>query len=180
MKAKNLVLCAVLISLAMTLSYMERFIPLNLAVPLPGVKPGLANIVTMLALYFLNGKMTFTIVVIRCFLGSLFGGGLTGFAMSVTGGVTAFAAMSCAKRIPFLSIYGVSILGAAAHNFGQVCAASVLMQSPFTFIYLGFLLIVAIVSGLITGTVSAATLRTLSAAGWKHLSGGHKLCLKRS
>ena len=48
---KRLVQSAVLVSLALALSYIERFIPLQLLVPLPGVKLGLANVVTLIALY---------------------------------------------------------------------------------------------------------------------------------
>lgn len=75
MKAKALALCAVLVALALGLSYLERFLPLQVAVPLPGVKLGLANIVTLMALYFLGTRPAVTILGLRCFLGSLFGGG---------------------------------------------------------------------------------------------------------
>ena len=56
-KTRKLTICAVLISLALALSYMERFFPLQLVVPLPGVKLGLANIVSLVALYLLDGKI---------------------------------------------------------------------------------------------------------------------------
>ena len=160
-KTKQLALSAVLVALALGLSDLERFLPLQLLIPLPGVKLGLANIVTMMALYFLSGRIAFSVLVVRCLLGSLFGGGLTGLAMSLTGGVFAFFTMILAKKLPFLSIFGVSILGAAAHNCGQVCAAAALLYSGYTFAYLPFLLLLSIPSGLLTGTVSAAAFRTL-------------------
>ena len=161
MKTTQLVRSALLVALALALSYMERFIPLNLVVPLPGVKLGLANIVTMMALYFLSARQGFLILVVRCVLGSIFGGGVSGLAMSLTGGVLAYGAMGLARRLPLLSVYGVSILGAAAHNLGQVLAASLLMGSVYTFFYLPFLLLVSLATGLITGTVSAVTFRAL-------------------
>ena len=77
-KTRTLALSAMLIALALGLSYMERFLPLQLLIPLPGVKLGLANIVTLFALYFLGGKSAVQILVIRCALGAMFGGGLTG------------------------------------------------------------------------------------------------------
>ncbi|MBP3411563.1 MAG: Gx transporter family protein, partial [Clostridia bacterium] len=46
-RTRKLTLCAVLISLALVLSYMERFFPLQMLVPMPGVKLGLANIVSL-------------------------------------------------------------------------------------------------------------------------------------
>ena len=72
-KSKQLALSAVLVALALGLSYLERFLPLQLLIPLPGVKLGLANIVTMMALYFLSGRIAFSVLVVRCLLGSLFG-----------------------------------------------------------------------------------------------------------
>ena len=162
MNTKQLARSALLVAAALALSYLERFIPLNLVVPLPGVKLGLANIVTMFALYTLEKRQAFAILVLRCFLGSLFGG-LSGLAMSLTGGVLAFWTMALAKQIPLFSVYGVSILGAAAHNLGQVLAASVMMGSVYTFYYLPFLLLTALATGVITGTISAHTFRALRA-----------------
>ena len=162
MKTRQLARSALLVAAALALSYTERFIPLNLVVPLPGVKLGLANIVTMFALYFLEKRQAFAILVLRCFLGSVFGG-LSGLAMSLTGGVLAFWTMALASKCPLFSVYGVSILGAAAHNLGQVLAASVLMGSVYTFYYLPFLLLTALATGTITGTVCAFTFRALRA-----------------
>jgi heptaprenyl diphosphate synthase len=164
METKSLVRSALLVAAALALSYMERFIPLNLVVPLPGVKLGLANIVTMFALYFLSPKQGFCILVIRCVLGSVFGGGLSGLAMSLTGGMFAYGTMALAKKIPVFSVYGVSILGAAAHNAGQVLAAGVLMGSVYTLVYLPFLLLTGLVMGMITGTISSFAFRALGHA----------------
>ena len=61
-------------------------------------------------------------MVLRCFLGAVFGGGITGLLFSLTGGLLALGVMTLTRRIPGLSIYGVSILGAAAHNIGQIAA----------------------------------------------------------
>ena len=166
MKTKRLVLGAMLVAAALALSYTERLIPLQLVVPLPGVKLGLANIVTMLALYVLDPKQGFTILVLRCVLGSVFGGGISGLAMSLTGGVLAYGVMALAKKLPLFSVYGVSILGAAAHNVGQVLAAGILMGSVYTLYYLPFLLLTGLVMGTITGTICAFTFRALRAANW--------------
>ena len=163
MKTRTLARSALLVALALALSYLERFIPLNLVVPLPGVKLGLANIVTMTALYFLPPAQGFGILIVRCLMGSIFGGGISGLAMSLTGGVLAFWTMALAAKLPLFSVYGVSILGAAAHNLGQVIAASMMMGSVYTFYYLPFLLLTALATGTITGTVSSVTFRALGA-----------------
>ena len=160
-KTKRLALCAMLVSLALALSYMERFLPLQLLIPLPGVKLGLANIVTLIALYLMGPGSAFAILVPRCIMGAVFGGGITGLAFSLTGGLLAMSVMSLSRRIPALSIYGVSILGAAAHSIGQILAAMVLMNSVYVGGYLPYLLGVSIFTGFATGAAGAGVLRVL-------------------
>ena len=156
---------AVLIALALALSYVERFIPLQLLIPLPGVKLGLANIVTLIALYLLGTKSAFVILAIRCLLGAVFGGGITGLMFSLTGGVLSMSVMALCKRMKTLSVYGVSILGAAAHNVGQILAAMVLMNSVYIGVYLSYLLLVALATGFATGSACAGVLKILNSNG---------------
>lgn len=160
---KRLVQSAVLVSLALALSYTERFIPLQLLIPLPGVKLGLANVVTLMALYLLGTKSAFVILILRCVLGAVFGGGITGLLFSLTGGLLAMSVMALSRKMPFLSVYGVSILGAAAHNVGQILAAMVLLQSVYVGAYLSYLLAVALFTGFATGGAVAGVLRILQA-----------------
>lgn len=164
-KAKRLTICAILISMALVLSYMERFIPLQLVIPLPGIKLGIANIVTVVALYYFEEKYAFAILTLRCILGSMFGGGISGLAFSLTGGLFAMTTMSISRRLRIFSVYGVSILGAAAHNVGQICVAVFLMHSVYVIGYLPYLLIVSLFTGMATGAACAGTLRALSAGG---------------
>ena len=160
-KTKKLTLCAILIALALALSYTERFIPLQMVVPLPGVKLGLANIVTLIALYLMGPKVAFAILIPRCIFGAVFGGGITGLMFSMTGGILAMCVMVLARKIPVFSIYGVSILGAAAHNIGQILAAMVLMHSVYIGAYLPYLLIVALFTGFATGAACAGVLKAV-------------------
>lgn len=164
-KAKRLTICAILISMALVLSYMERFIPLQLVIPLPGIKLGIANIVTVVALYCFEEKYAFAILILRCLLGSMFGGGISGLAFSLTGGLFAMTIMSISRRLRIFSVYGVSILGAAAHNVGQICVAVFLMNSVYVIGYLPYLLIVSLFTGMATGAACAGTLRALAASG---------------
>lgn len=170
---KQLTLCAVLTALALALSYTERFIPLQLLIPLPGIKLGLANIVTLIALWMLTPKQAFMILIPRCILGAVFGGGITGLMFSLLGGIIALGIMILAEKIPFLSIYGVSILGAAAHSVGQILAAMALMRSVYIAGYLPYLLIVSIFTGFLTGAISAGILRVLPYA---HISVPTDMC----
>ena len=72
--------------------------------------------------------------------------------------------MAGVRKVPFFSVYGVSILGAAAHNVGQILAAMALMHSLYIGAYLPYLLIVAVFTGLLTGAACAGVLRALSNA----------------
>ncbi len=162
---KQLIYCAIMIALAMVLSYFERFIPLQMVVGLPGVKLGLANVVTLMALYFWGLKSAFTILGIRVLLGAFFGGGFSGLAFSMTGGVLALLTMRLMQRIRFFSVYGVSILGAAAHNIGQISVAIILMGSVYVIGYLPYLLIVSVFTGLATGSLCAGVFRILAVSG---------------
>ena len=66
---RQLTLCAVLTAMALALSYLENFFPLSLAIPIPGIKLGLANIVTLFALYALGPGQALLILLARCLLG---------------------------------------------------------------------------------------------------------------
>ena len=121
-KTRELTLCAVLAALALALSYMESFFPLALIVPLPGVKLGLANIVTLYALYAIGFPSALAILLVRCTLGALFAGNASALLFSLLGGLSALFVMALLSKSKKLSIFGVSIAGAAAHNCGQVCA----------------------------------------------------------
>ena len=162
MKAtKKIALSAILIALALALSYTERFIPLQLVIPLPGIKLGLANIVTLVALSLLGWRDTLWIVLIRCVLGAVFGGGISGLLFSLTGSLLSLCVMTFAEKVPAFSLYGVSILGAASHNVGQICAAMLLMQTVYIGAYLPYLLIVAIFTGFATAAAASGILKIL-------------------
>jgi len=79
----------ILIGLALVLSLAERWFPIGLAVPLPGIKLGLANVVTMFALFFIGWQSALTITVLRCLLASVFHGGIISLALSLAGGILA-------------------------------------------------------------------------------------------
>ena len=167
---RELTLCAVLTALALALSYMENFIPLSAAIPLPGIKLGLANIVTLMALLFLGGRTAVTVLVLRCFLGSVFGGGVTALMFSLTGGVLSMFVMALTRHVPFFSVYGVSLCGAAAHNIGPIIVASITLDSLDIVAYLPFLLLVGLVTGMLTGAAASACFAALIAAGQRPLN----------
>ena len=158
---KNLALCAVLTALALGLSTLESLFPVSLIVPLPGVKLGLANIVTVFALYQLGVAPALVILVARCLLGSLFAGNASALLFSLLGGMGAMVVMILLRRAKGLSIYGVSIAGAAAHNIGQIGAAMIVLGGTAVLGYLPVLLGVSLVTGTLTGFVASLLFRAM-------------------
>ena len=145
-----------------TLSYMESFFPLALIVPLPGVKLGLANIVTLYALYALGFPSALAILLVRCTLGALFAGNASALLFSLLGGLSALLVMALLSGAKKLSIFGVSIAGAAAHNCGQVCAALITLGSTAPLYYLPFLLLVSLFTGALSGLITAFLFRAMA------------------
>lgn len=170
----RIALCAVLTALALGLSYMEHFLPLTLWVPLPGIKLGLANVVTLLTLLLFGVTPALAVLLARCFLGALFAGSLSGLLFSLAGGLLALGTMALVRRSG-LSVYGISVCGAAAHQTGQVLTAVAVLRTASVLYYLPPLLLVGTVCGLLTGAAASGVLRALltddrlrtTVEGWK-------------
>ena len=158
---KQLTLCAVLTALALALSYVENFLPLSLMIPLPGIKLGLANIVTVFALYALGPTQALLILIARCSLGAVFAGNLNALLFSLLGGLAAMVTMIFLYWRPRLSIYGVSMGGAAAHNCGQVAAALISLGNSAPLAYLPVLLAVSLFTGALTGYLAGLLFQAL-------------------
>ena len=158
---KKLALCAVLTALALGLSTLESLFPVSVLVPLPGIKLGLANIVTVFALYRLGDIPALAILIARCLLGAMFAGNASALLFSLMGGVLAMLTMIVLRRVRGLSVYGVSIAGAAAHNIGQICAAMVVLGGTAVLGYLPVLLFVFLITGTLTGFVASLLFRAM-------------------
>ena len=156
MKTKQLTTGAILAALALALSYVEGMFPMP--VPLPGFKLGLANIVTLFALYTLGAPSALAILLVRVLLGAMFAGNASALIYSLLGGFAAMTVMIALSRARGLSVYGVSIGGAAAHNIGQVAAAVLTLGNAAPTAYLPVLLVVAVFSGALTGLICSLLL----------------------
>lgn len=163
MQPKKLTLCGMLTALAVVLSLVERLFPLDAVVPVPGVKLGLANIVTLFALMRLSGRDALAILLCRVALSSLLMGSVTAFLFSLFGGLLALAAMGLLLRVEgrFCSVLGVSVAGAAAHNIGQIAAAVIWMKTGAVVAYLPLLLVMSVPLGLVTGLTASVVLTHL-------------------
>ena len=169
---RDVTLCALLTALALALSYLEGLFPLTLAIPLPGVKLGLANVVTLFALYVLGPGRAVLILLGRCLLGAVFAGNMNALIFSLLGGAAAMAVMILLSRSRHLSVYGVSIGGAAAHNCGQVAAAVLTLGNPAPLYYLPALLGVSLGTGALTGVLAACLFRGLAHTDWARVGPG--------
>lgn len=154
MKLDRLAHCAVLTALALALSIAERALPLTAVIPLPGLRLGLANLVTVFALCRLSGREALLILIARCLLGAIGGGSLTALAFSLTGGLLALGVMALLLRCGGISLVGVCMAGAAAHNVGQILAALAVLGSPAVLLYLPPLLLASVATGAVTGWAS--------------------------
>lgn len=154
---RKLTSLALFISLALILHVVEGMFPVPFAVP--GIKLGLANLVTLIAIMFFNFREVMLIVVLRCLLGSLFGGSISGFLFSVSGGMLSLIFMWLAyNRIGrYFSIIGISVGGAIAHNIGQLLMAGVIISDFRIYGYLPILMISSVVTGVFIGIVCTYT-----------------------
>lgn len=151
--------CAVLTALALALSAAEGLVPLTILFPLPGLRLGLANLVTVYALCRLSGREALLILLARCLLGALVGGRLSALAFSLSGGLLALGVMALLLHLRGFSLFGVSIAGAAAHNTGQILAAMAVLGTPAPLVYLPPLLLCSLATGTATGAAAILLVR---------------------
>lgn len=147
--AQKVALYGVLIALAMVLSYVEMLIPLPVGIP--GVKPGLANLVVFLALYMMTAREALLISMVRILLVSITFGNGSAFLYSMAGGILSFLVMWIFQKKDFLLPSGVSITGGIAHNVGQLLMAAVILENGAVFTYFPVLLAAGCITGGIIG-----------------------------
>ena len=144
---------ALLVALAMVLSWLESMVPLSLAVP--GVKLGLANLVVIFALYRLGPRQAAVISLVRVLLVTLTFGNAFGFAYSLAGAALSLGVMIPLRRSGTFSLLGVSIAGGVCHNIGQILVAMAVLRTAELMWYLPALLAAGIAAGVCIGAVGA-------------------------
>lgn len=163
--SEKLAMGGMLVALAFIFSYLESLFPV--LIPVPGIKLGLANLVTLIALYTMGEKAGFFVSVLRILLSGLTFGGFFPMIYSFAGGTVSFLGMVFLKNKKRISLYGVSIAGGALHNLGQIVVAAFVLQSSSIFTYLGILLPVGVLTGGLIGVVASKVLWSLK--GYKEL-----------
>lgn len=150
MRTKKLTELALLATIALTIFLVELRIPNP--VPIPGAKLGLANIVTVYAVYRYRPSEVLLLVLTRIILGAVFSGNLMALLYSLSGGLLCLAGVLLLCRIiPEELLWTVSILGAVLHNIGQIGAAILVTGTPGIVTYLPFLLVSGCCAGAFTG-----------------------------
>ena len=153
---KKLANMAMLVALAMIFSYVESLIPINFGVP--GMKLGVANLVTVTGLYFLKTPEVLAVSVLRVLLtGFIFGNGMS-IIYSLAGAVVSLLAMALVKKMDGISIVGGSITGGVFHNIGQILVAMSVVENLKLIYYLPVLLVAGTVTGFVIGIVAGKIL----------------------
>lgn len=151
-RVKKLCVLSVSVSLSLVLSFLESLIPPLVAVP--GVKIGLANVVTVFILYTLGAPSAAIVSLVRVLLSALLFGSAVSFWYSFAGASLSLLLMSLAKRTRLFSSVGVSIVGGVAHNVGQTLAAMAILESAAIAVYLGPLLVSGVLAGIAVGAAA--------------------------
>ena len=164
MKLHTLTKLALLTALALIIFVIELRIP-DLT-PVPGVKLGLANIITVYAVFRYKPGETAMIVTGRLLLGAMFSGNLSALLYSAAGAALCLAGMLGIRcLIPMQYIWLCSVVGAILHNIGQICAAMLLMQTTAVLAYLPVLLVSGCIAGTFTGLCAQFTVRRMEKMG---------------
>ena len=160
---RHLTYMAVLTAVALTIFVIEAQLPA--LAPIPGIKLGLANIVTAYAVFALGPGQAAGILLARILLGSLFAGGMTIF-YSLAGGLCCYlVTLVLYKLVGGKQIWVCSVMGAMAHNAGQIAVAVAITRTPGVLAYLPILLVSGILTGLFTGLCAQFLLSRLPKAG---------------
>lgn len=142
---KRIARWGLLVAAAMALSWLESLLPAFGMVP--GMKLGLANVVTLFALYRVSLRDAAGISLVRVILTAATFGNAYSFAYSLAGAALSLAVMAGLKRLDRFSILGVSAAGGVCHNLGQLLVAIAVLRT----VRLGWYLPALAVSGTVTG-----------------------------
>lgn len=160
MKTKRLTMLAFFTTIALIIFTVESAIPP--LVPIPGIKLGLANIITLVLIQRFTAKDALCVLIMRIFLSTFFFGQALSLLYSLAGGLLCFACMylvNCLLQGHLLFL--TSIMGAVFHNLGQLAIAYLLTGTSGVLVYAPFLFFSGILTGLFTGLCAYFALKRL-------------------
>ncbi len=165
MKTKKMVLLGLLCAIALTIFMVEAQIPA--LVPIPGIKLGLSNIVTVFTVFCIGAWDGAALLFVRIFLGAVFAGNFSTILYSGAGGLCAIAVTILLRKIlSGKQLWVAGVLGAVAHSIGQMTAAILISGTPGLIVYLPIMIACSIVTGLFTG-LCAQVLKDRGEKLWK-------------
>lgn len=150
---------SLLLSFSLALFLFEGLIPLPFLAP--GAKLGLANLITVVALYTLPLRDALLLLILRIVIGSLLGGGPTVLVYSMAGGLLSFGGMAALRGSGRFSVIGVSLAGGFLHNLGQLLLAALAVESIGLFTYLPILGLCGMGTGALIGAMAVGILSKL-------------------
>ncbi|MBQ6153279.1 MAG: Gx transporter family protein [Ruminococcus sp.] len=160
-KVKRLAQLSLLTAVALIIFVVELQIPNPF--PIPGIKLGLANIVTVYAVYHYRWYEVSAVVVLRVVLGSLFSGNMMALIYSLSGSFFCLVGMLLLRKIvDEKHIPIASVFGAILHNTGQMAAALLITQTPQLLAYYPFLIVSGCLAGLFTGLLAQFIIQRLN------------------
>ena len=150
MKTRKLTTLSLLCAIALTIFMVEAQIPP--LVPIPGIKLGLANIVTVFAVFAIGPKEAAAVLFVRIFLGAVFAGNFSTIFYSAAGGALAILTTIGLKYVlTQKQLWVAGVCGAIAHSIGQMAMAIALLETPGLIAYLPIMIVASIISGTFTG-----------------------------
>ncbi len=149
---KKIALTGVLGALALALSFTESLLMPQVAFLPPGAKPGLSNIITMFAASSVSFGASLYIVLIKSAFALVTRGG-TAFFMSLAGGLLSLFVTVLLLKVKSVGFVGIGVASSCAHNLGQLAVSVVLTGTKAILNYAPFLILFAVATGLVTGTV---------------------------
>ncbi len=159
-KTFRIVILSLFVAQSLVLYVVEGMLPVPFIAP--GAKLGLANLITVIALYALpHKKDVCLILLLRIVLATAFGGGVNAFLYSAAGAVLSLGAMMLLKQTGKFSLLGVSAAGGVFHNLGQVIVASAVVENIKIMLYLPVLTVAGMGTGILIGVTAWMTLRHL-------------------
>lgn len=158
--SRRIAMIAVYVALAFIFSYIEALFPFSLGIP--GVKLGLANIITVYVLYSTKSvRDTFVVIILRILLTALTFGNLSIMIYSMAGGILSALVMSILYKVNIFGILGVSVAGGVSHNIGQLIVAAIMLETKEITYYIPVLIIAGVIAGLIVGTVAGICVKRI-------------------
>ena len=157
MTTRQLTKDALLTCLALAIFVVELQLPA--LSPVPGLKLGLINIITVFAVFTLSPTDAALILAARILLGTFISGNLSALMYSAAGGVLCYIAMVILRRfLTSRQIWVASVIGAVFHNLGQVLVAMAITRTPGLIAYLPILTAGGMLAGLFTGLSAQYTI----------------------